>query len=202
MPLTLLHPSAHPARHDPRDLASVPRWYACYTRARHEKRVHGLLERKGMESYLPLMPRESQWADRRKTVLWPLFPGYVFARFSLRDMHEVVVTPGLATILKLNGLPVPIPDGELDNVRLLVSAAGRAGIEPEPLQPLVQPGHWVRVEDGPFTGLEGQVVQRRGRTRVRVELRATGHAVEVDIDERALRLADAPVWGVAALSAA
>jgi len=57
------------------------RWYACRTRARAEKRAARLLSGNGVESYLPPIERQRQWADRKKRVAFPLFPGYVFARF-------------------------------------------------------------------------------------------------------------------------
>ena len=37
-----------------------PRWFACYTRARHEKRVATTLDQQGMESFLPLVLRDSE----------------------------------------------------------------------------------------------------------------------------------------------
>jgi len=45
-----------------------------------------------------------QWADRKKRVGFPLFPGYVFARFELRNVHEVLHTSGLVTIVRNNGI--------------------------------------------------------------------------------------------------
>jgi transcriptional antiterminator NusG len=60
-------------------------WYAVWTRSRAEKAVHDQLAAKGVEAFLPTVPRWSRWKDRRKKVDWPLFPGYCFARFDARD---------------------------------------------------------------------------------------------------------------------
>lgn len=177
----------------PEGLYSHPRWYACYTRARHEKQVETQLLQKGIESYLPVVPQLRQWKDRKKLVQWPLFPSYVFARFTLRDVHDVLVVPGVATVVRVDGYPTPIPDEELENVRRLAGAAGEAGIQPE-LRPLVQEGEWVRVTDGPFRGVEGIVVEQRGRRRVLVGLAVVGQGMEIDIDTRVLRVIPAPTW--------
>ena len=56
----------------------VARWYACYTRSRHEKRVAERLRQRGHTVFLPLVERVRQWHDRKKRVPWPLFPSYVF----------------------------------------------------------------------------------------------------------------------------
>lgn len=68
-------------------------WYVCRTKSRTEKRVDQRLRAVGFESYLPLIEREHQRADRRKRVAVPLFPGYVFARFSLTELPHLIYTP-------------------------------------------------------------------------------------------------------------
>ncbi len=177
-------------------LYTEPRWYACYTRARHEKRVDELLTRNGVESYLPLVPRLSQWKDRKKLVRWPLFPSYVFARFTLGHLHEILVVPGVSTIVRAGGYPTPIPDEELANVRRFADAAVAAGVCPD-LVPLVNEGDWVRIKDGAFRGVEGRVVERRGRRRVLVGLRPIGQGLEIDVEARLLRVIPAPSWSKA-----
>ncbi|HEV8316926.1 MAG TPA: transcription termination/antitermination NusG family protein, partial [Vicinamibacterales bacterium] len=64
-------------------LASDPdvRWFALWTRSRHEQVVREQLEQKGVEAFLPTVTRWSRWKDRKKKIDWPLFPGYCFARF-------------------------------------------------------------------------------------------------------------------------
>lgn len=163
-----------------------PRWYACYTRARHEKRVNELLQKQGVDTYLPLVERERQWADRRKTVEFPLFPGYLFSRFALSELHQVLTTPGVSTIVKLGGRPIPIPEEELNNVRRFAEALTRTGLEPDS-RPYVKEGQPVRVTSGPFRGVTGTVIERRGKKRVLIGLEAIGEGLEVDIDTAALQ---------------
>lgn len=162
------------------EAADVPRWYACYTRARHEKSVERHLASRGFGTFLPLIERERQWKDRVKRVEFPLFPSYVFARFRLADVHGVLTTPGLATIVRVDGRPVSIPAEELENVRRFVAALAASGAEVE-LRPLVEEGQRVRILGGPFRGVEGVVVERRGRRRVLVGLSAIRQGLEVDV---------------------
>ena len=163
------------------------RWYACYTRARAEKQVAKSLHERGIESYLPLIPRERQWQDRKKVVPFPLFPSYVFGHFNLREMHSVLSTPGVSTIVKAQGgQPTYIPTEELDNVRRFAEALASAGVEPD-ARPLITEGQRVRVIEGPFEGVEGVVIESRGRKRVLVGIAAIGQGLEVDIDTRMLK---------------
>jgi transcription antitermination factor NusG len=179
-----------PVANVPADAHSA-RWYACYTRARHEKRVEEQLQERGIDSYLPLVPRLSQWKDRRKVVDWPLFPSYVFGRFALPDAYQVLRIPGISTIVRVNGRPVPIPEQELENVRLFAQALRGDDAELE-RRPYIEEGQWVEVLDGPFRGVRGVVVQRRGRRRVLIGIRAIGQGLEVNIDSGALRPILAP----------
>lgn len=168
----------------PAILYEEPHWYACYTRARHEKRVDEQLERRGFETYLPLVTQERQWSDRRKRVEFPMFPGYVFGRFKLEQLHDVLTVPGVATVIRHNGVPSPIQDEELENVRRFVAALAETGQVPEP-RPL-EPGQPVRVTCGPFAGVRGVIVERRGRRRVLVGLETIGQGMEIDIDGESL----------------
>src|SRR2546426_5192770 len=81
------------------DVFHACRWYACRTRPRAEKQAGRLLRLRGVESYVPLFEQVQQWTDRKKRVGFPLFPGYVFARFSAARVHEVLRTPGVVTII-------------------------------------------------------------------------------------------------------
>ena len=170
---------------------SAAKWYACHTRSRHEKQVDLLLGRRGIESYLPLVPRKRKWKDRSKVVQLPLFPGYVFGRFSLRELHQVLGTPGVATVVKSSGQPVAIPEEELQNVRRFAAALTRQEIELE-LRPYVAEGQWVQVIDGPFEGVRGIVLERRGRRRVLIGLEAVGQGLEIDVETRSLRPISGP----------
>src|SRR5437868_15292617 len=87
-------------RTPPDKLSTEAHWYAWYTRARHEKQVEQLLQQRGCESYLPLAPMLRQWKDRKKLVQFPLFPSYVFGRFTLKEIHGVLTTPGVSTIVR------------------------------------------------------------------------------------------------------
>jgi transcription antitermination factor NusG len=166
-------------------------WYALYTRARHEKKVDRLLRLREFEAFLPLVPRESQWHDRKKIVDWPLFPGYVFARFGLTSTAQILGTPGVATIVRQDGSPAAISDAEIENVRRFASVVTETGSLPEPT-PMVQCGQHARICRGPFRGVHGVVVQRRGSGRVLIQigLDVIGQGIKIEIEESSLEELD------------
>src|SRR3989441_13032439 len=156
------------------------RWYACRTRPRAEKQADRLLRLRGVESYLPLLEQVRQWTDRRKRVGFPLFAGYVFARFSVAMAHEVLRTPGVVAIIRHDGSPAPVRDEELDAIRILVAGVNAGGSPPEPVEFLHQ-GQEVIVTEGPFGGIRGTLVEDRRRARVVIRLSALRVALTVEL---------------------
>ena len=147
--------------------SAASRWYACATLARREKQVEEWLRQRGVESFLPLHSKERRWKDRKTLVPWPLFPGYVFGRFTLDQLPGVISLPGVSTVVRQGGRPAPIPDQEIENVRLFAEALSRTGVQPE-LVCHVRVGQRVKVISGDFAGIEGKVREIRGRKRLYV----------------------------------
>jgi transcription antitermination factor NusG len=53
-------------------------WYAVHTRSRHEDKVFTGLVQKSITTFLPKIEVWSKRKDRRKRIMTPLFPGYLF----------------------------------------------------------------------------------------------------------------------------
>jgi len=155
-------------------------WFACYTRARHEKQVVARLQLHRIESFCPVLPRQRQWHDRVKVIEWPLFPSYVFVRCAKSTLSRVLGTPGIVTVVSSNGAPVPIDAEEIENVRRFAAALRASGERVEPV-PLVERGTRVRIISGPFVGVEGLVIEHRGRNRVLVGLEAIAQSWEIEV---------------------
>jgi transcription antitermination factor NusG len=163
------------------------RWYACYTRPRHEKQVERVLQGRAVESFLPLVHRMRQWKDRRTVVAFAMYPGYVFARFSPDRAHDVLSVPGVVGVIRNNGRPVPIPDEEMENLRRF-SEALASGDGHSEMVSLPDVGGRVCIGSGPFEGLHGIVVERLGRRRFIVGLHLLGRGMEVDFPAEVLEL--------------
>jgi len=98
------------------------RWYALWTRSRHEQVVREQLEQKHVETFLPTITKWSRWKDRKKKIDWPLFPGYCFARFNARERLPILKCTGVVSIISFEGEPAPIPEHEIDGIRTLIDS--------------------------------------------------------------------------------
>ena len=45
------------------------------------------MEDEGIEAFLPLIKTVRQWSDRKKTVVLPLIPSYVFVSLPEKDLN-------------------------------------------------------------------------------------------------------------------
>src|SRR6267378_4957680 len=94
-----------------------PHWYAAYTCANHEKRVAAELGAREVEHFLPLYSSVRRWKDRRVNLDLPLFPGYIFVRFALRNRLRVIQIPSVVRLIGFGGLPTALPDTEMGIMR-------------------------------------------------------------------------------------
>ena len=156
----------------------MERWFAVWTRSRHEHTVREQLERKQIEVFLPTITRWSRWKDRKKKIDWPLFPGYCFARFNPNDTLPVLKCSGVVSIVSFEGRPAPIPEQQLDGIRRLVGTE----LQYDPC-PLVHEGMMVEVSHGPLRGVVGRLVRKDAhRARLVLSVDLIGQAVSVEID--------------------
>jgi transcription termination/antitermination protein NusG len=135
-------------------------WYVVHTRSRHEYKVNTRLIQKNLTTFLPEIESWSKQKDRRKKILTPLFPGYVFAETSFLDNETKLIilkTAGVVRILgkKENSEPVAVPDNKIDAIRRFVNTKTEIFTLQFPRE-----GEPARIIDGPFAGIEGTVINR------------------------------------------
>jgi transcription antitermination factor NusG len=152
-------------------------WYAIQVAVKKEKLVAAALAEKGYECFLPLYPKRSTWSDRIKVTTVPLFTGYVFSQFDVRQRLPILVTPNVYAVVGNGKVPSAIPERDLDAIR----AALRNGSPVEPYDCLEE-GDVVRVTKGPLTGVEGVFIQYRGSCRLILSVPLIQRSVAVEID--------------------
>jgi len=166
--------SRNPGAADP----LAPQWFAVWTRSRHEQVVRDQLERKHFDAFLPTITRWSRWKDRKKKIDWPLFPGYCFVRFDPADTLPILKCTGVVNIVSFEGKPAPIPEYELESIRVLVGS----DLQFDPC-PMIHEGMMVEVAYGPLRGVIGRLMRKDAqRARLVLSVNLIGQAVSVEVD--------------------
>lgn len=157
-------------------------WFALHVETNREKLVASLLCNKGYTAFLPLYRARRRWSDRFKDVQRALFPGYLFCRFDPLHRLPVLTTPGVRYVVGLGKIPVPVCEAEIEAVRRIVGSALSSLA-----WPFLQVGDFVRLEEGPLAGLEGILIQFKGRHRLVVSVTLLQRSVAVEIDRAWVR---------------
>ena len=159
-------------------------WYVVRVRSQAECLVHVGLHHKQFEVLNPTYQALSIRKDRRKVLTRPIFSGYMFIRALLNpECHlEILKTPGVVEILKSPSGPTPVPDDQVENVRLLEKHVGACFFGTD-----FEVGDSVFVRDGPLTGLRG-VIDRLDHKKLHIHIDAIPGSVMIDVEPHQVQL--------------
>lgn len=155
------------------------RWYAVRTRSNYEYKIAEDLRSKAIHHYIPGAIQTKQWKDRRKQMFVPLFPGYVFTRFTDTPLNRlnVLKTNGVVRFLGCGLNLEDIPDQQIESLRRLLSSRALCFSHP-----FLYDGCWVRVRRGPLAGLEGTLVRHCSSSRLVISINALSRSVATELD--------------------
>jgi len=156
----------------------MAQWYAIQTRYRFERKVTAQLQRKGAETFLPVLEQVHRWSDRHKRVDSPLFAGYTFARFDLSSdlRRELLHTRGVIGLLTFAGQAAPVPAKQIHDLQLLLSHKF-----PCALRPFLKVGQKVRVCGGCLDGVEG-ILRQAGEKELVIAIEPIQRSVAIRIE--------------------
>jgi transcription antitermination factor NusG len=152
-------------------------WFAVQVRCSGESVVSKLLAFKEFETYLPTYRVVRRFCDRNKALDLPLFSGYLFCRIDPAQRLPVLITPGVAGILGVGRVPVPIPDREI----IAIETALKSGLSVRP-HPYLREGDKVLITEGPLRNVEGVLLSHKNSYRVIVNVPLLQRAVSVELE--------------------
>ncbi len=176
--------AATPVSEGCQNLAPSRKWFAVYTRSRHEKRAALHLLHREIPHYLPLYRAGRNWKNCAQVELdLPLFPGYVFVNVSSCERVRALQVPGVVTMVGgVDGRPASISDHEIESLR--------AALHHRRAQPhtYLAAGQRVRIRSGALSGLEGKVIRIKNGFRVVLSLDLIRQSFSVEVQREELEL--------------
>jgi len=153
-------------------------WYVLYTKPHSEAIAQEQLERKEIPVFLPRI-REVRFRNHKlHESIQPLFPNYLFARFTIPDeYYDVKWARGVKRIVGSGEIPIPLDDSIVVFLRAQTNEKGH--IQP---QSKLKDGDKVRINQGPFAGLWGVVrgsVDAKGRVKILMDILSAGARIEL-----------------------
>jgi len=155
------------------------RWFAIRTRARCEKWVRDVLEKKGIHSWVPLQKFARRYTRSVRLVERPLINGYVFVSIVKADYIPVLETENVAGFVKSRKDLRAIPESELDILRRItletdLEVSAQAGVFTE--------GDPVQIIAGNLAGMSGRILKTEGKHKMQVELESLGYSLLITIN--------------------
>ena len=153
-------------------------WFALQTRPKNERKVESLLKQKGYECFTPTYRLKRKWSDRVVEIDFPLFPGYVFCRFSPSALGKAIATQGVTRIVGFGGRPAEVTIEEVEALQRLM----QSNILREPWKYLPD-GIQVIVETGPLAGLQGIINTDEDKRQLIISVTLLQRSVAIQLDK-------------------
>lgn len=158
---------------------TVRQWFAVSVRSRHEFTARDELVKKGIATFLPSVRKLRQWQDRKKLVLFPVFPGYLFVEIEPRAeaFLQVIKARGTVALVSLvPGHPTPVVEQEIESLKKVVASGQSFDVYPG-----YRIGARVRVRRGPLQGAEGILAKKESSELFFVNVEILGRSVGLRI---------------------
>ena len=155
------------------------------TKPRAEAEAQLCLTRQGFETLFPRTRRTVRAASGMIVRTESLFPRYVFLQTdpSRQSLEPVRSTRGVTTIVRFGGEPARVPDAVIDQIKARIDLDdGFVRLT----APDLAPGTKVRINEGPFSGLDAIFTAAHSDDRVRLLLTMLGSEREVVLPRRVL----------------
>lgn len=151
------------------------KWYVAYVRLFHERKAAEKLTAMGIESFVPVREEIHQWSQRKKKVMRVLIPQMIFIRGTQKERMEALTLASISHYMVLRGehTPAVIPDKQMEQFKFMVDYSEETI---EMFTSPLEPGQSVKVIKGPLAGMEGELMEIDGKSKVVVRLDLLGCA--------------------------
>lgn len=142
----------------------MKRWYAVHTKARQEGVAVDNLRRQALRTYFPRINSVRRRSGRRRMVVEPLFPGYVFVHVDTltQSIAPIRSTLGVIGLVRFGNEPQPVPD---DVIATLCEAQYDEQVPIDPVD-ILNYGDRVQFVEGPMAGMTAIFAAKTGAERV------------------------------------
>jgi transcriptional antiterminator NusG len=160
-------------------------WKVVYVASRQEKKVASQLEREGIQYFLPLYKKLSQWSDRKKWVEVPLFNGYIFVRPTPLNRDKVVQSSGVVAFVRYNNDDATVQDEEIEIMKNVMTSGYTLETINTPED--FEQGQRVTVSEGPLKGHKGDILRQNDKEHFLVSFETLGQSVKVELPYQILQ---------------
>lgn len=151
-------------------------WHVLYVKSRWERKVYNSLKEISLESFLPEVKTIRQWSDRKKTILKPLFPSYVFVNInSSLEFHKAISVNGACTCIHFGKDYAIVPEKEINQIKMLVGDDNISDIEVNHQD--LKVGEKKRITHAPLNGMECEILNVNNTNKIVVRIESLQQSI-------------------------
>ena len=164
------------------------KWYVVYTKPRAEVSLEKILEKKGIETYLPMITRKRKWSDRIKDVTSPILPSYIFVHIDYQKSKlDVLRSAGAVHFLEVNHEPEIVDENAFNTFREWMTEY------PETIKAAamdkIRPGNIITIGQGAFAGYRARVIKRKNKSEIYMKIFGN-QSIQITVNLDCLKLED------------
>jgi len=112
-----------------------------------------------------------------------MFSSYIFVRIDFREHENVLHVPGTVKFIYFSGAAASVPDEQIGWLRKISDSRFPVEVTPQSFEP----GEKVEIREGPFRGITGELLSRKGRYLFLVRITGINYNLLLEIEQRMLK---------------
>ena len=154
----------------------MKKWFVLYTKANQEIKVTEQLNKIGVSCYCPTVTIIKQYSDRKKKVLKPLIPSYVFVFIEEGRRNDVFSVFGVVRYMFWLGKPAVVREKEVELMKKYLDGE----FQSVSLTNFTK-GQLHKVSEGVFAGKIGRVIEIQ-KNKIKLQLESLGMIVTLKLE--------------------
>ena len=154
----------------------MKKWFILYTRPNQEIRVAEQLKEINISCFCPTVTIFKQYSDRKKKLLKPVLPSYVFVFIEEEKRNDVFSVFGIVRYMFWLGKPATVRESEIELMREYLN-----GIYQSISITKFTRGQLYRISEGVFSGRIGKVIETQ-KNKIKLELQSLGMIVTLRLN--------------------
>ena len=149
----------------------MKKWFVIYTKANQEIKVTEQLNEIGISCYCPTVTIIKQYSDRKKKILKPLIPSYVFVFTEERRRNDVFSVFGVVRYMFWLGRPAVVREKEIELMKQYLNGEFQSVSSTN-----FTKGQIHKISEGIFKGKIGRVIEIQ-KNKIKLQLESLGMIV-------------------------
>tara|TARA_B110000444_G_C18432423_1_gene407505 strand:+ start:55 stop:525 length:471 start_codon:yes stop_codon:yes gene_type:complete len=151
----------------------MKKWFILYTKPNKEIQVAEHLKELGFASFCPTSTIIKQYSDRKKKIIKPLIPSYVFVFIEDGRRNDVFSIFGIVRYMFWMGKPAIVRDNEIELMKQYHN-----GLYQSVSLTKITKGQLYKISEGIFAGKTGKIVETQ-KNKIKLELESLGMTVSL-----------------------